>query len=108
MIQILNGLFFIYIVVGQNKSMKKKNSREPDSNQRPKDIRLFIHYSLPLYQLSYHGMMDEVVTNTIFNTITSKGRNLHTVYVQFNLPPFSNSRTVKCHIGKCPSDQKQS
>jgi hypothetical protein len=31
----------------------KKNSFEPESNQRPKDIWQVDHYSPPLYQLSY-------------------------------------------------------
>ena len=35
---------------------KKKESLEPDSNQRPKDLCI-AYYSPPLYQLSYQGNM---------------------------------------------------
>ena len=34
----------------------EKKSREPDSNQWPRDASYDFHYSLPLYQLSYHGI----------------------------------------------------
>ena len=36
--------------------MYKRESREPDSNQWPRDASYENHYSLPLYQLSYHGI----------------------------------------------------
>ena len=38
------------------KSVEKIISREPDLNQRPKDLCVsHDHYSPPLYQLSYRG-----------------------------------------------------
>ena len=33
--------------------LQKLHSRETELNRRPKDISQFIHYSPPLYQLSY-------------------------------------------------------
>ena len=36
---------------------KEKNSFEPESNQRPKDVCYLTNYSPPLYQLSYRRLL---------------------------------------------------
>ena len=40
-----------------NDNYVQKESREPDSNQWPRDASYENDYSLPLYQLSYHGIL---------------------------------------------------
>ena len=50
------GRFFAHFWEDFTNFLNKKYSLEPDSNQRPKDV-WFCHYSPPLYQLSYQGMM---------------------------------------------------
>ena len=48
------GNFVTFVCFFFKKRKEKKKSREPDSNQWPKDINF--RYSPPLYQLSYHGI----------------------------------------------------
>ena len=47
-------------------AIMKKNSFEPESNQRPKDYCFYVHYSPPLYQLSYRRKDEKGRRITIF------------------------------------------